>query len=714
MANNLIQIKRSLTTATPTSLANGEFAYTSNGDVLYIGANGAVTPIGGKRFPGVLTANQALVANSTSYIDVIKTANLYIGTMTVNAINAVANVTHLGAAANNEIPTSWAVKTYVDSSISYTVTNNSSNTQILFNDSGVVAGNSSLTFNKTTGTITSSGAINIGSNVVINTSSFSIAGPSAVALSGAGLTIGSNTSTGTATLNIANTTGNATLTTTALTINDATTTRLVANTTGVYHTGTVNASVLSVGTSVVGNSTGVYTTGTVNGSIVSVGTNFIANSTQVTSTLPAVLNANVTLGDAAADIISINGRVGTAVVPSANITYDLGATGLRWNQIYGANLTVTQANTAQLGVSGNATISGSVLVTNNVNAASFSVGTNLVGNTSGVYHTGTVNAASHTVGTNFIANSIGVYSTGTMNAASHSVGTNFIANSIGVYSTGTVNGSIVSVGSNFIANSTQVTAAVPVVMNANVSLGDNVADRITVTGEIASNVIPSANITHNLGAINDRWNYLYAANVHSTQGYFEGSVQILGDLFVSGNVTTVNVSSLEVQDPMIYLAGNNYASDLVDIGFVGNYNDGVNNRHAGLIRHAADDEFYLFHRYLPEPDNNVIEVSNVATDFTVAKLHTYLYSGGLVTNATHVAVTANSTVAVNITANSITLSTPLAATSGGTGHNTYTSGDLLVANTGNALSKLALGATGYVLQSNGSALVYDTLDGGVF
>ena len=71
MANNLIQIKRSLNTANATGLANGELAFTSNGDVLWIGANGAVLPIAGKRFPGTLTANQALVANATSGIDKI-------------------------------------------------------------------------------------------------------------------------------------------------------------------------------------------------------------------------------------------------------------------------------------------------------------------------------------------------------------------------------------------------------------------------------------------------------------------------------------------------------------------------------------------------------------------------------------------------------------------------------------------------------------------
>lgn len=116
MASN-VWILRSLTTATPGSLANGAFAYSANGDVLFIGSNGNVVAIGGKRVPGTLTANQAMVVNSTSYMDVIKTANLYIGSFTVNTINAVANSTVLGTAANNELTTTWAIKTYVDASV---------------------------------------------------------------------------------------------------------------------------------------------------------------------------------------------------------------------------------------------------------------------------------------------------------------------------------------------------------------------------------------------------------------------------------------------------------------------------------------------------------------------------------------------------------------------------------------------------------------------
>ena len=62
---NKIQIKRSATTATPNSLNAGELAFSNvvgGSGVLFIGSTdgGTVVPVGGVRYPGTLTANQAL------------------------------------------------------------------------------------------------------------------------------------------------------------------------------------------------------------------------------------------------------------------------------------------------------------------------------------------------------------------------------------------------------------------------------------------------------------------------------------------------------------------------------------------------------------------------------------------------------------------------------------------------------------------------------
>lgn len=88
MANTQILIKRSNTDAVSANVDFGELAYTANGDILYIGdrSNTAVA-IAGKRTPGTLTANQALVADANGYIDVIKADEIVAGNVAVNTLS---------------------------------------------------------------------------------------------------------------------------------------------------------------------------------------------------------------------------------------------------------------------------------------------------------------------------------------------------------------------------------------------------------------------------------------------------------------------------------------------------------------------------------------------------------------------------------------------------------------------------------------------------
>jgi len=88
------------------------------------------------------------------------------------------------------------------------------------------------------------------------------------------------------------------------------------------------------------------------------------------------------------------------------------------------------------------------------------------------------------------------------------------------------------------------------------------------------------------------------------------NLTVSGNLTVVGNTTVITSNTLTINDPLIYLAGNNYSSDAVDIGFVGNYFDGLNQRHAGLFRDASDGGvFKLFANLNPEP-SNVIDTAN--------------------------------------------------------------------------------------------------------
>lgn len=110
---NLMQIKRSETTAVPTSLANGELAWSGNGDILYVGNFGSVQAIGTSLNPGTLTANAVLVANSTSGIDALDTDSLTVSNYAVTSI--IDDDTFASGVSNTALASAESIKAYVDS-----------------------------------------------------------------------------------------------------------------------------------------------------------------------------------------------------------------------------------------------------------------------------------------------------------------------------------------------------------------------------------------------------------------------------------------------------------------------------------------------------------------------------------------------------------------------------------------------------------------------
>ena len=143
-----------------------------------------------------------------------------------------------------------------------------------------------------------------------------------------------------------------------------------------------------------------------------------------------------------------------------------------------------------------------------------------------------------------------------------------------------------------------------------------------------------------------------------------GDFTVTGNLVINGTTITQNVTSYSVQDPLIYLAANNYFADAVDIGFAANYYDGSSQRHTGLVRVFGDKKYRLFENYQPELDsNNSLNVTN--TSFALANL------------------------AVNITDGTVSnLKVDLAVADGGTGASTFTNGQILLGQGTNALASL--------------------------
>lgn len=156
----------------------------------------------------------------------------------------------------------------------------------------------------------------------------------------------------------------------------------------------------------------------------------VANSVTVATNLVTIGNSSVfatvnstTFSATANNATNFGGQLPAYYTNATNISTGTLAF-LRLPSLYIGTTAVQSSSVGQAlaGITtlsvGNTTVAGFVNATSVVNAGSFSVGTDFVANTLGVYHTGTINAASHTVGTSFIANTTAVVATGYVNVAS--------------------------------------------------------------------------------------------------------------------------------------------------------------------------------------------------------------------------------------------------------------------------------------------------------
>lgn len=96
-----------------------------------------------------------------------------------------------------------------------------------------------------------------------------------------------------------------------------------------------------------------------------------------------------------------------------------------------------------------------------------------------------------------------------------------------------------------------------------------------------------------------------AFNKANTGGIFTEIVTVNKDLYVGGNVyisgnaTTLSSNNIVIDDSIIYVANNNPAN-LLDIGIVGNFTTD-HYQHTGLIRDASDGVWKLFSNVASEP-----------------------------------------------------------------------------------------------------------------
>ena len=412
-----------------------------------------------------------------------------------------------GVGTSGQVLTSNGTGAYWSTVSGGSGTPSGSNTSIQFNDSGSFGGVANLTFDKSTNII-SVGNSTVNTQIAAN--GVTLTGDSGLVpfSNTVGTTFGVSDKRWVITANTGNFTGTVTGTVANMStsVNSASLTvgtNFIANTTGVYHTGTINAISLTTtgvvvnttaivptsNTILLGNSTGRFVlsantgdfTGTVTGtvanmstsvnsSLLTVGTSFIANTTGAYHT-----------GTVNASSFTTSGFVAntTVIAPTSN-TILLGNSIGRF---------ILSANTGDF----SGTVTGTVAnMSTSVNSALLTVGTSFIANTVGAYHTGTINATSFTT-TGLLANTTALVPTSNTILLGNSIGRFVLsANTIDTSGAATiattlsagnttitgfanistsVNSALLTVGTSFIANTTALVVTTPLTANGSVGSG---------------------------------------------------------------------------------------------------------------------------------------------------------------------------------------------------------------------------------------------------
>ncbi len=219
------------------------------------------------------------------------------------------------------------------------------------------------------------------------------------------------------------------------------------------------------------------------------------------------------------------------------------------------------------------------------------------------------------------------YSNAVSDAINHSSNaTNLISGTVAIARLPVID-SVSNTSANLVAVANSVKTAYDAALAANLAAANAYSNAITY----ASN---ATNISS--GTLDEiRLPYRMNQNVRSTDsvtfanGNFTASVSIAGDLTVTGNVTSTNVSSLDVADPLIKLGVGN-AGDTYWGGFTFHYSgSGNTTNHAGLVRDPSTKEFVLMSTYGDEnnvANNNAINIADAS--FSYANLQVLLLKAG--------------------------------------------------------------------------------------
>jgi trimeric autotransporter adhesin len=620
---SIIKIKRSGTSGAPSSLKQGELAYSylagtqsNGGDRLYVGTgavdvNGNATSldvVGGKYFTdqldhekGVLTPSSAIVVDANSKIDNLKVDNLDLNGNTISSTDANGNiildpngtgvVNVSGARVTNAAtPTQasdLATKDYVDNNV----------------------GASQLTMSGDTGTdtvnmqdsdVTFAGGTGISTAVTNNTVTFNLDNTAVTPD-----TYGDTTHIPTFTVDQQGRITNAGEVEVSSTLNVA------------GGTGTADISLLDSALTITGTN-GVNTTAS--GTTVTIGLtdNSIASAKLANTTVAAGSYGSTS----AIPTFTVNTKgqltaAGTVAISSTLTTAgDLGTGDI---SLLDSSLTVSGSNGITTTASGTSiTVAGVDATVSTRGVASFS-GTNFD------VSSGAVSVKAGGISDTDLAGTLDLSGKSVTLAAGE------ISNSELANSTIEINGTQISLGGNGTIDTDDINEGVNNLYYTQARADSDARYSLTVTdnggdGSLTYTASTGEIVYTGPSATETRAHFSGGTGVTITNGVVSigqpvgiadsvsfssltttGNVVIGGNLQVNGSQTIINSTTLEVQDAFFYLNGyesNGSPTVAIDIGFAANYNDVGSYAHTGFFRDATDGVWKLFQGYTPEPDSD--------------------------------------------------------------------------------------------------------------
>ena len=313
-----------------------------------------------------------------------------------------------------------------------------------------------------------------------------------------------------------------------------------------------------------------------------------ATGANVTGTINATGNANV--GNIGATNAVLAGALSGVTTINASGNANVGNIGA--TNIVGTLETASQTNITSVGTLGTLNVTGNANVGNlgtngNITANYlFGNGSQLSGIDASGIQNGTSNVKVVSSGGNvttsvggtadvLVVTATGANVTGTFNATGNAnVGNIGATNIVGTLTTAAQ------------TNITSVGTLTSLSVTGNIS-GGNVSGTL-LTGTLAT--AAQSNVT-SLGTLTS---LTITGNVNQT-----GNLNITGNINATGNLNYQNVTDLVIGDPLIFLGANNTAN-LVDLGFIATYDDGLD-QHGGFVRNHLNGVWGVFGNVVTEP-----------------------------------------------------------------------------------------------------------------